>query len=83
LSDLRDQGLDGVEVIHPSHSPEDRRRLLESARALGMVVSGGSDSHGATEGARVVGAMQVPAAWLDEQLAYLARSGEAAAGSAA
>ncbi len=67
LAALKSQGLDGVEVIHPSHSPDDRRRWLEAVRALDMVPSGGSDSHGATEGGRVIGAMQVPYEWLLEQ----------------
>lgn len=73
LADLQAQGLDGVEVLHPSHSAEDRRRLLEAARALGMAVSGGSDSHGASDGSRVIGSMRVPASWLAEQLAYRGR----------
>jgi predicted metal-dependent phosphoesterase TrpH len=68
LAALQLQGLDGAEVLHPSHSAEDRRRILEALDALGMVPSGGSDSHGATEGPRVVGAMQVPHAWLERQL---------------
>jgi 3',5'-nucleoside bisphosphate phosphatase len=67
LAALQLYGLDGAEVLHPSHSAEDRRRLLEGLLALGMLPSGGSDSHGATEGARVIGAMRVPAAWLDAQ----------------
>lgn len=72
LAALKAQGLDGVEVIHPSHSAEDRRRLLEAARSLELVPSGGSDSHGATEGGRVVGAMHVPLEWMLEQEARVA-----------
>lgn len=64
LTALREQGLDGVEVIHPSHSAEDRRRLLAIAQQLDLVPSGGSDSHGAADGARSIGAMRVPAEWL-------------------
>ena len=67
LAALQLQGLDGAEVLHPSHTTEDRRRLLEGVQSLGMLPSGGSDSHGATEGARVIGAMKVPMAWLDAQ----------------
>ncbi|MGQ0648714.1 MAG: PHP domain-containing protein [Gemmatimonadaceae bacterium] len=67
LAALQEQGLDGAEVLHPSHNPDDRRRLLEAVTALGMVPSGGSDSHGATEGPRVIGAMQVPLEWLRVQ----------------
>ena len=67
LSALRAQGLDGVEVIHPGHSLEDRKRLLAVATELDLVPSGGSDSHGATGGARMIGGMQVPGEWVDRQ----------------
>lgn len=66
-------GLDGLEVIHPSHSAEDRARLLVLAEHVGLVPSGGSDSHGAVDGPRVIGAMCVPAAWLALQLDRVAR----------
>lgn len=72
LSRLARAGLDGVEVLHPSHSAEDRARLLAVARQLGLVPSGGSDSHGTVDGARTVGAMKVPGEWLDEQRARVA-----------
>lgn len=62
-------GLDGVEVIHPSHSADDRARLLALTRFLKLVPSGGSDSHGAADGARVVGSMKVPGEWLELQAA--------------
>jgi 3',5'-nucleoside bisphosphate phosphatase len=61
------EGLDGVEVRHPSHSPEVVARLLESTRRLGLVPSGGSDWHGAKHGPRTLGCVQVPAEWLDRQ----------------
>ena len=60
-------GIDGVEVIHPSHSVEDRARLLALTSHIGLVPSGGSDSHGSADGIRVVGAMKVPGEWLDLQ----------------
>ncbi len=60
-------GLDGVEVRHPSHSREDELRLASLAAFFGLVVSGGSDWHGAMQGGRVLGSMQVPSSWLDLQ----------------
>lgn len=65
-------GLDGIEVRHPSHSAEDVARLAALTEFFGLVPSGGSDWHGATKGARVLGAMRVPQAWLDAQDARLA-----------
>jgi hypothetical protein len=64
IESLAAMGLDGVEVIHPSHSAEDRARLLALTQHLDLVPSGGSDSHGGADGVRVVGAMKVPGAWL-------------------
>lgn len=60
-------GLDGIEVRHPSHSREDELRLASLAAFFGLVVSGGSDWHGAMQGGRVLGSMQVPSTWLDLQ----------------
>jgi hypothetical protein len=64
---LADQGIDGVEVLHPSHSAEDIARVGAIADAMGLVRSGGSDWHGAREGTRTLGSMAVPAAWSTAQ----------------
>jgi 3',5'-nucleoside bisphosphate phosphatase len=60
-------GFDGVEVRHPSHTAEDVARLGTLAEYLGMVPSGGSDWHGASEGPRTLGNMRVPYAWVERQ----------------
>jgi predicted metal-dependent phosphoesterase TrpH len=60
-------GFDGVEVRHPSHTAEDIARLGTLTEYLGMVPSGGSDWHGASEGPRTLGNMRVPLAWLERQ----------------
>jgi predicted metal-dependent phosphoesterase TrpH len=66
-------GLDGVEVRHPGHSAEDIARLGALADHFGLVPSGGSDWHGALDGPRVLGAMRVPAEWLERQEARVER----------
>ena len=76
---LRAQGLDGVEVRHPSHSAAEISRLAALARELELVPSGGSDWHGASEGPRTIGMMQVPAEWLSAQEERLATLGRAPA----
>ena len=60
------EGLDGVEVLHPSHSWDDSQRLDALATEFRLVRSGGSDWHGAVDGARTLGMMRVPAEWLTE-----------------
>ena len=75
LTALAALGLDGVEVKHPGHSPADTNRLLTLCEQLGLVVSGGSDWHGAADGPRTIGMMQVPEEWLARQDARLALAG--------
>ena len=67
LEPLVKAGLDGVEVKHPGHSPDDVRSLQALADYFGLVVSGGSDWHGSSEGPRKLGNMNVPLAWLEKQ----------------
>ena len=67
LEPLVTAGLDGVEVKHPSHTPDDVRSLQALADYFGLVVSGGSDWHGSSEGPRKLGTMNVPLAWLEKQ----------------
>jgi predicted metal-dependent phosphoesterase TrpH len=72
---LQRDGLDGIEILHPSHSWDDSRHLDSMAADLGLVRSGGSDWHGATDGARTLGMMKVPAQWLADQEARVASRG--------
>jgi predicted metal-dependent phosphoesterase TrpH len=67
LETFKRMGFDGVEVRHPSHTAEDIARLGTLTDYLGMVPSGGSDWHGASEGPRTLGNMRVPFAWLERQ----------------
>jgi predicted metal-dependent phosphoesterase TrpH len=66
IESLVADGLDGVEVRHPSHSAEDITRLGALVEHFGLVPSGGSDWHG-LPGPRTLGAMRVPMEWLERQ----------------
>jgi predicted metal-dependent phosphoesterase TrpH len=73
LSRLKDAGVDAVEVLHPSHDEGTASRISHWATEIGLLKSGGSDWHGrqdARPGRRSIGALRVPAEWLDrlEQL---------------
>jgi 3',5'-nucleoside bisphosphate phosphatase len=65
-------GLDGLEVLHPSNSPDEVRRLRALTEYFKLVPSGGSDWHGAEQGPRTIGMMKVPYAILEQQEARLA-----------
>ena len=74
-----EQGLDGVEVLHPRNHPRVRRRLDQLADELGLLRSGGSDWHGPDdEGRPAIGSEPVPAAWMER---IRARCREATAAS--
>jgi 3',5'-nucleoside bisphosphate phosphatase len=60
-------GMDGVEVKHPSHAPQETTRIRTLTEQLGLLPSGGSDWHGAGDGPRTIGMMQVPIEWLTRQ----------------
>lgn len=79
---FRDEGLDGLEVRHPSHGSATERRLLALAERLQLAVTGGSDWHGDTDlgGAHAeLGGLDVPWEWLEklEQRAADRRSNRA------
>jgi predicted metal-dependent phosphoesterase TrpH len=67
LEPLVAAGLDGLEIRHPSHSAEDIKRLQALADFFSLVPSGGSDWHGAPDGPRRLGIMNVPVEWLERQ----------------
>jgi predicted metal-dependent phosphoesterase TrpH len=69
LRELREQGLDGIEIRHPSHTAGTEARLKRLAQALDLGISGGSDWHGETEYAAShapLGGMDVPEQWLHD-----------------
>lgn len=68
LSSFREQGLDAVEVRHPSQSGPVRAELERAADLLGLLKTGGSDSHGepaVSPSHSVVGGERVPMAWVE------------------
>lgn len=67
LEPLVAAGLDGIEIRHPGHSGEDVKRLQALTDFFALVPSGGSDWHGATDGPRRLGVMNIPSEWLDRQ----------------
>ncbi len=68
LAALKEQGLDAVEVRHPAHSEDMRRRIGQLATELGLRRTGGSDWHGDDDpesSHAMIGSQEVPAEWLE------------------
>ena len=75
VAELVRDGLDGIEVLHPSHSWDDAQRLDALTSEFQLVRSGGSDWHGAPDGSRTLGMMRVPSQWVADQEARIAARG--------
>lgn len=68
IREFQAQGLDGIEVRHPSHSPATEARLTRVAERLGLGMSGGSDWHGDSEfgdSHAPLGGLDIPLEWLE------------------
>jgi predicted metal-dependent phosphoesterase TrpH len=52
-------GLQGIEVWHGTHTPEQSRYYLSLAKKYGLLVSGGSDCHGPGKGEILLGRVKV------------------------
>ena len=63
--ELRELGLNALEVVYPSFAAARRQRLRDLAQTAGLAVSGGSDCHGPTPTRRAVGAFAVTRTELD------------------
>ena len=53
-------GLDGIELIHPSHDDQNQQMLKEIARKYGLLMTGGSDFHGFRGHQNVFGNFIIP-----------------------
>jgi len=57
LIELKNLGLAGLEVYYSEHTPEQEALYLNLARELGLLVTGGSDYHGANKPEVTLGRM--------------------------
>lgn len=70
VKDILQRGaFKGVEVYHSDHGPAEQERYLAMAEEYGLIVTGGSDFHGARQGVIFhgdIGSVTVPAAVLKQ-----------------
>jgi predicted metal-dependent phosphoesterase TrpH len=72
IQELLPFGLRGIEVYHPDQSPQQRRKLRNLAEKHGLLVTGGSDSHGPDSGRPVeMGSVDIPPKAVERFLAAL------------
>ena len=66
IPDFMASGMRAIEVYHPKHRDNDIERYERLANKLGLVATGGSDSHGRRDGHLTLGARTVPLSTVDE-----------------
>ena len=69
IREFQAQGLDGIEVRHPSHAPVTEARLTRIAERLQLAISGGSDWHGDSkfgDAHASLGDLDIPLQWLEQ-----------------
>jgi predicted metal-dependent phosphoesterase TrpH len=69
VRDFVDQGLNGIEAYHSDHDARQTRFYLELAERYGLLVSGGSDFHGAAKPEASLGHPRVPLSVVEPLLA--------------
>lgn len=60
VAQLASAGLDGIELYHEDHTPEDYPRVLELAQDYRLILTGGSDAHGTLGSIHAVGDIRAP-----------------------
>jgi len=68
LEELKTGGVDGVEVLHPSHDAATERRLRKLAVELDLAPTGGTDWHGdfgVDRPIMTLGSLEIPSQWLE------------------
>jgi len=59
------QGLVGLEVYHPGHTPDMITHYDKLASRLGLLKTGGSDYHGTSKEGSPIGTVRVPCSLVD------------------
>ncbi|MCE5300819.1 MAG: PHP domain-containing protein [Spirochaetia bacterium] len=56
----KQEGLDGLEAFHPDHNYEEMGKYMGIAQKLGIMISGGSDTHGNGKDHTKLGRVKLP-----------------------
>lgn len=76
VKNLVDLGLQGIEVIHSDHSPQDIDQMTDLARRYHLLKTGGSDFHGGNKPGIALGSAngrRVPREWFETLRARVKR----------
>ena len=66
IPELINYGLMGIEVLHIDHNSSTSNHYKQLAQKYGLLLSGGSDCHGAGKGYPLMGKVEVPYSFLEK-----------------
>jgi predicted metal-dependent phosphoesterase TrpH len=66
VTDFMACGMKAIEVYHPKHGEKHVTRYKQLAEKMGLVATGGSDTHGRRDGNLLLGTCTVPRSTLDQ-----------------
>lgn len=66
ITDFVSCGMRALEVYHPKHGEKNTARYRRLAEKMGLVATGGSDSHGKRDGRLLLGSCTVPRSTIEE-----------------
>jgi predicted metal-dependent phosphoesterase TrpH len=66
ITDFVSCGMKALEVYHPKHSEKHTAHYQRMAQKMGLVATGGSDTHGRRDGNLLLGTCTVPVSTIDE-----------------
>lgn len=66
IKEIKEMGLDAIEVFHPEQNKEDKNKLLSLSKKLNLLVTGGSDFHGYYRKNKALEFAQIEDKYLDE-----------------
>ncbi len=74
ILELVREGIQGIEVYHPDHSPFTASRYEALAKEHNLLITGGSDCHGQGKGKILMGKVKVPYELVEKLKAFHERS---------
>ncbi len=66
IPDLVENGLEGIEVFYPEHSPQIIEYYMHLAQKYGLLITGGSDCHGLAKKKILMGEIKLPYRYVEK-----------------
>ena len=66
LEEIINLGIEGIEVLHSDHTPQDTKIFAEFAKTHNLLITGGSDCHGRAKKDILIGTVKLPYEYVEK-----------------